>query len=36
MNFNSILRYESGKLFWTIKPSAKVFVGDEAGSINDE
>ena len=30
------LEYENGRLFWIKKPSAKVYVGDPAGRINDK
>lgn len=31
-----LFRYEQGKLFWRIKPSKRVLVGDEAGFGNND
>ncbi|WVX93024.1 HNH endonuclease [Escherichia phage BUCT-XGG-1] len=36
MIFNNILNYKNGLLFWAIKPSAKVYEGDLAGTIDSE
>lgn len=33
INYNEIFEYRSGRLFWRIRPSARINIGDEAGSI---
>lgn len=36
MNWHDILDYVDGVLYWKVKPSQKVYIGDEAGSISDD
>lgn len=33
-NYNDIFTYKNGKLYWKIKPSSRVNIGDEAGCDN--
>lgn len=35
MNWNDVFDYKDGKLYWAIKPSVAVAIGDEAGHINE-
>lgn len=34
MNWNEIFTYDSGRLYWKIKPSKKIAIGSQAGSKN--